>query len=159
MGFFYPNSWANSLGEENSFIPFKNWPWVKPCTYIIINFIKSYCQHRFPSVSISLSIRPYHPSLLAGPLNYIQCPYKPDLSLCWSANANEFIEHPLWVCPYFSCSVPLVSSVLLGWLVRWEVSGCTDAVLLSVAFRIYSKQHVAFCWVPIKLFVSVHKYN
>ena len=43
-----------------------------------------------------------------------------------------------WVCPFLFNSSPRVFFVLLGWLVRWEVTGRT------VASRIYSKQHVAF---------------
>ena len=34
--------------------------------------------------------------------------------------------------------------ILLGWFERWEVSGCTAAVLWHVASRTFLKQHLAF---------------
>ena len=40
--------------------------------------------------------------------------------------------------------IQYVLYVLLEWFVRWEVIGCTAAVLLGAASRICSKQHVAF---------------
>ena len=44
-----------------------------------------------------------------------------------------------------SWSVPGISSfVLFGWFVRWEVSGCTAAVLWGVTSRICEKQHILF---------------
>ena len=53
-------------------------------------------------------------------------------------------EQRLWVLPYFSSSAPNVLFVVLKWILRWEVSGHTAAVLWEVASRIYSKQYVAF---------------
>ena len=35
-------------------------------------------------LSISLSIRPYGPSLLGGPLKDIRCSHRNDVSVCWS---------------------------------------------------------------------------
>ena len=51
----------------------------------------------------------------------------------------EFIiERRLGVGPYFSKSVLHVLFVLLGWFLRWKVSGRTDAVLRDIATRISS---------------------
>ena len=54
-------------------------------------------------------------------------------------------ESRLWVLPYFSGSALRVLFVLLRWLMKWEVSSRTAAVLWGPASRIYSER---FCVVP-----------
>ena len=67
----------------------------------------------------------------------------------WNPVANEF---PL----YFISSAWNVSFFPLGWPVRWEVGGCTDAVFRSATFMIYSKQHVVvFCSSHVSLSVCL----
>ena len=91
---------------------------------------------------------------LVGPQDSIQNLHRTDgykfllLSQHWYVHVLEFTgECHLWVhsC-FFSIAqhTLLVFFVLLGWFVRWEVSGWTAAVLTGGAFRICSKQHLAF---------------
>ena len=90
--------------------------------------------------SLSLSINPYHPSPPAVLPNYILCTHRADV--------NEFLlvsQH--WVCPCFSSSVPHMLFVLLGWSLRWKVSGrttvisrgCCFLVLFKIALSIFVK--------------------
>ena len=82
------------------------------------------------SQSLPHSIRPYHPLLPAGLPNYILCPHR--------AEVNKFllVGQPLQVhilgsieerlLSFRSClssSVSHVLFVLVGWFLRWEVSG------------------------------------
>ena len=85
-----------------------------------IIFIKSCCKHEFPRHS--LPIRPYHPSLPAGPLNWILCLSRTviGMSLLVDQQWHVYVwgsigERHFWVCPCFSSSVPHVLFVLLGW--------------------------------------------
>ena len=102
--------------------------------------------------SLTLSYHPsYLPSLLVGPLDCIQCPYKADVyksllvSQPWHVHVYQSSrECHLWFYPYFISSVQHVLFFLFGWLMRWVVSGCTAADLLAVASRSCSKQHLAF---------------
>ena len=49
---------------------------------------------------------------------------------CWSANTRTSIrKRRLWDRLYFCSSNPHVLFILLGWFVRWEVSGRSAAVL------------------------------
>ena len=113
---------------------------------IIIIIIESCWQHRVPWVA--LTIRSYHPLLLEGPLDGISCLHRADtcksllVSKYWCIPVQESIrEHYLYIHPYFTCRALFI---FLGWFVRWEVSGCTYALLLDAASRIYLKQHLAF---------------
>ena len=56
-----------------------------------------------------------------------------NVSFCWLANNGVS----------FSSSPPHVLLVLLGWFVRWEVSGRKATVLWGVTSRICSEQHIA----------------
>ena len=47
-------------------------------------------------------------------------------------------ERHLWVCPCFSSRISYVLLVLVGWFLRWEISGLTAVVSWSVASRIRS---------------------
>ena len=77
------------------------------------------CWQVFPW--LSLAICSYHPSLPAGLLDYILCPYRvvadKFLLVCQHLHVcvkGSIEEHCLWVCPYFSSSVPHVSFILFG---------------------------------------------
>ena len=102
------------------------------------------------SLIVSLTLCPYYPSFLAVPTNYIQCLHRANVNLCWlvitgtSMNRSPIGECHLWVHPYFSNSGLHVLFILLEWFVRWDVSGHTADILLGVASRIYSKQHITF---------------
>ena len=68
----------------------------------------------------SLTICPNYLSLPVGPPNYIQCLHRADL--CKFLLVNQYLHiHVKNVYPCFSCSVPNVLFVLLGWFVKWEV--------------------------------------
>ena len=73
--------------------------------------------------------------------------YIMNLSFYWSVNIGESIgERYSRVHPYFFRRAQDVLPVLLRVIVRWEVSGCTTAVLLDFTSSICSKQHAAsFC--------------
>ena len=75
------------------------------------------------SLTLFLSIRPYHPSLLVGLPNYILCPHRAvvDKFLLngqhWYIHVKGSIgECHLWVCPCFSSSVPAYL-VYIIWMV------------------------------------------
>ena len=64
----------------------------------------------------------YHPSTTVGPLDYFVCPYRTVVdrfSLVFQhlrVHVKGSIgESSLWVCPYFSSSVPHVLLVLFEW--------------------------------------------
>ena len=68
------------------------------------------------------------------------------MSFCLLANigvSKSIGESHFWICSYFTSSAQQVLFILLGWFVRWKVSGRTAAVLWSSASRICSKQHTA----------------
>ena len=54
---------------------------------------------------LSLNTRSYHPSLLVGSLDCIQCPDKASVCPCWPANLNTFMrrrtllhqQYPAWL--------------------------------------------------------------
>ena len=92
----------------------------------------------------STAIHPYQTSLLAGPLDCIQCLYKADIRPCWLANAGVSMGRgPQENATY---GFFLTSLECLGWFGRWEVSGCTAAVLRGATSKICSKQHVTLLW-------------
>ena len=66
------------------------------------------------------------------------------VSPCWSANIGTSMCRRTLLLYYFPSSALHVLFFLLGWFERWEASGCTAVVLLGVASRICSKQHIAF---------------
>ena len=68
------------------------------------------------SLILSLSIHLYHPSFLAGLPNCTPCPHKADVN-------KFFLERP-WMF------------VLLGWVLKWDVSGCTAVISWCAASRI-----------------------
>ena len=75
----------------------------------------------FHWLSLSLSLCPYHPSLPASPLNYIQCPHRCDVNKFFLVGQHWHVyllgpieERYLWVCPFFSTSVLHVLFVLFG---------------------------------------------
>ena len=83
------------------------------------------------------------------------------LNFFWSANTDMSIymnslENIALIYPYFFNSAQHVLFILLGWFVRWEVSGCIAAILLSAASKICSKQHIAsFCSSHLVFFLGV----
>ena len=86
--------------------------------YYFVN-IKFCWQHIFPW--LSLSIRVYDPSRLAGLPNCILCPHRADVNKFlqvgqhWHVYVKGSIEEGhLWVCSCLSCSVLYVLFVLLG---------------------------------------------
>ena len=50
----------------------------------------------------------------------------------------------LWVNLYFFSNAPLAYLICLRWFARWEVVGCTAAVLWGFASSICAKQQTAF---------------
>ena len=85
-------------------------------------------------ISLILTIRFYHPSFPAGPLDYIPSPYRAvvDKFLLVSQDLHVSVkesirERHLWVSPYFSSNVP---HVRLTWIV-FEVG---DSRLYSCCF-------------------------
>ena len=54
--------------------------------YIYISSSSSPAESMEFSNSLSLTIRPYRPSLLENPLDYIHCPYR---GLCYSTKASS----------------------------------------------------------------------
>ena len=66
--------------------------------YIII-IITLHWWHEVPRYYFA--IYPYHPLLLVGLLGCISCPYRSDVSLCWSANIGASIfKIPLEIIVY-----------------------------------------------------------
>ena len=85
--------------------------------------------------SQTLSLCSYHLLRLDLP-NYIQCPHRADVtkfllvSQYWYVHVQGSMEeYYLWVCLCFYSSVLHVLFILLGWFLRWEVSGQTTVVL------------------------------
>ena len=109
---------------------------------IIFSIIKVCQQHRF--LWLPLIIPPSQTLLLAGPQDCIKCLHIADeykfwlVSPNWCVHVQESIgECYLWVYLFFSNSVLHVLLILLGWFVRWEVSGCTAADLKGTAYWQY----------------------
>ena len=133
---------------------------------LIIIIIKLCWQHRFPS--LSLPIHPYHPSLLVGPTNYIQCPHSADVNKfllvsptlsCSCVGSIE--EHHLWVYLFFSNSVLHVLFNLLGWFFemggKWPYSCCFMGLCFQYLFKIIAflcSSHLVF-----SLCFVVHPYS
>ena len=87
------------------------------------------------------------------------------MSSCYLANAKAAIctrptENVIYVFERyrFSITTPYIVLVLLGMFLRWEESGCTAAVLQSVASRIYQKQHAVFFYCPCLFYLSIYIY-
>ena len=107
-------------------------------TYII-SILMSRWKHRFPKPPLS------HPSLPAGLLDYIICPYRSVADKFQLVVQHLHVrvkgsigERYIWVRPYFSTGVLHVLFVLFEWFYRWEVSVRIAAVLWDVASRICS---------------------
>ena len=73
-------------------------------------------------ISLTLSICPYHPSLLTGLQDYILCHHRAvvgkflSVGQHWHVHGKGFIgELYLWFSPCFSSSVPHVLFILFGW--------------------------------------------
>ena len=82
------------------------------------------CTDFLDSLSLSLAIRPYHPSLPAGLLDYITCPNRAVVDKFWLLVQHLPVlvkgsigEGHLWVRPYLSRSVHMSSSYLGGFRV------------------------------------------
>ena len=82
--------------------------------YIYIDIIKSHCQKGFLWLSLSLSLCPNYSSFLAGPPNYIPCPYRADVSSFWLANTG------MSICGKTSL---LICVCLFVW-VLWHINLC-----------------------------------
>ena len=95
------------------------------------------------SLSLSLSHTHTHHSLLADPLDSIQCPHRVDV--CKSLLIGRYWGVHLWslwenvthelVHPYFISRIQHVPFILIGCFVRREVSGRTTAVLWFIFFQ------------------------
>ena len=79
---------------------------------------------------------PYRPSLLVSPLDGTQFLHRADEYKSLLVGQHWYIrelelrgEFRIWVRPSFYNSAKHFLFVLLGWVVRWEVSGHTTAVL------------------------------
>ena len=90
------------------------------------------------SLSLSLFLRPYHPSSPAVLLNYILCPQRADVDKFllvgqhWHVHVKGSIEERhLWIRPCFSCSVLPLLFVLRRLFFWWEVSGRSVGVSLE----------------------------
>ena len=111
--------------------------------------MKSICSE-LTNLQISFSLCPYHPSLPAGPPNYIQYLYRADVSSCWSAKTGVSMYRSPWknIAYEFVLASQVVFlhilSILLRWFLRLDVSGCIAAIFWDVAFRICSKQLIPF---------------
>ena len=87
--------------------------------------------------SLAVAIRFYRPSLLEGILDDTQCSHRADVGKFllvgqhWRVHVSESIRERrrLWIHFNFSCTTPHVLFVLIGWFVRWNVDGCTAAIL------------------------------
>ena len=118
----------------------------------IVILIKSTWKHGFLSLflslTLSLSIRPYHPSLPAGVPNFILCPCRGVVGKFllvynhWHDHVKGFIEKRyLWVSPCFyqQFSTRLVR---LTWMV-FEMGGNTHAhILLRIGRQIYTNIYI-----------------
>ena len=86
-------------------------------------------------------------------LNNIQCLHRADsckfllVNQHWCVYMQKFIgEYHLWVHPFFSSIGQYSLFILLGWFVKWELSGYITAVLWGAASRIWSEQQtVSLC--------------
>ena len=113
-------------------------PWFKLLwshDILIIIIIKSCWQYRFPW--LSLIIHPYYPSLLADPLDCIQCLHRGDVSLRWLANTDlsmcsspwenivyEFVLTSTAAVPSMSCSSWLIFEIVGKWPYSCCFVGC-----------------------------------
>ena len=102
----------------------------------------------FPdSFFLSLSIHPYHSSLLAGLLGCILCLDRADISKSLLVGQHWHVHvqrTSLMSLSLFSSSALCVLFILLGWFVRRETSECTAGVLWDVSSRICSRQRSAY---------------
>ena len=69
------------------------------------------------------------------------------ISPSWLVNTIAFMyrgpgKNVTYVSPCFSSSDQHILFVLLGWFLRWEVSGCTPAVLWVAVTMVYLEQYV-----------------
>ena len=149
---------------NNSFIFYENIPnWIINCHHHDVVLLAQICMTLFHHLSLS-------PSLPAGLLDYLLCPYQAvvDKFLLVSQHLHIHVkgsigERCLWVCPYFSDSVLHVLFVLFGWFLRWEVSICTTAVLWDVTSWICSifvqflSSFFSICLVIIRVVNLCHK--
>ena len=111
--------------------------------YIYIYILLSSCANCIESPD-SLTIHPYHQSLLASLLVCILCPYKAAISLCQLANTGTSIREQ-WICPCFSRNASHILFILLKWFVRWEACGRTAADFLTLrVFRLLSSSLLLF---------------
>ena len=69
------------------------------CLFLLFYFLCHHLQHHHQvalaarnALTVPLTIRPNHLSLLSGLLDCIQCPHRTDVSLCWSANTGTSIS-------------------------------------------------------------------
>ena len=97
-------------------------------------------------LSIYLTIKPKHPSLLEGLLSCTLCPHIADVNLCRSFHSSPFMRK----IP--SESVTQEFEIALELFVRREVSSLTTAVLRGVACKTVRSILVHF---PSK-FLSMH---
>ena len=116
--------------------------------------------------SLSLSIRPYYPSLLANLPNYIiLCPHRADvnkspvgrpttdISICLGPKKNV-------TCPCFSSRHPHVLFVLLGcsffFFFRWEVTSVIDRAILSILDIIMYKLVCTATYIYIYIYIRCY---
>ena len=108
-------------------------------------------KHGFPW--LSLTMRLYHPSLPIGLLDNILCPYWAILDKVLLVNQHLQVrvmrsigERRLWVCPWFSSSIPHDLFMLMGWSFWWEVSG-------RVVVTYFSRSVPHFCEPNLDVFL------
>ena len=122
---------------------------------ILLNFVCTKNHHQVALtahssffLSLSLAIRPYHPSLLAGLLGNIVCPHRADVSFCGRSTLARPCARVHKKMSHMRSSLLLQLSptciVRLEWFARCEISGCTVAVLSGIAPRITSRQRLGF---------------
>ena len=95
------------------------------------------------SLSLSLSIHPYHPLLPAGPPNFIQYAHRTDVSSCWSAGPPNFIQYPhrTDVSSCWSAGPPNY----IQYPHRTDVSSCWSAGLPNY-IQCPHRTDVSSCW-------------
>ena len=145
---FYVSSHTEVVIQRNSLLTVDDNIYIYIYIYIIITTM-SYCEHRFPW--LSLLIRLYHPSHSADPPEYILCLYKavvdrflPDIQHLFTHMKESTGECCWWAWPYSSSSALHVFFFWFQWVLRWEVGDRTAAVIWGVTSRNCSLWLIAF---------------
>ena len=123
--------------------------WFYDRSILVLFYVNISSNYHHPHQVLRIAIRPKWPSILAGPLDWIQCPHRADIckSLLIVQHLQVHMQESIKECCLlvglcFSSSAQYVT--LFIWFVRWEFSDSTTAALCDAASKICSKQHVVF---------------